>query len=282
MWRAVSKLAVGIAVVAVFAVSTVAGLADQKRDSGGRAGGPGRSSNSRPEAKSGGAGLASQLAKPQRPSANASSPAVAHPSPTRPGSNDAVLAQHLGHRHSGDHHHHHHPHVHYHPSLYGPAFYSWYYFPYYRTPTFSFGIYVGPRYRYYYDPYYDPFIYRYPYLYYESPRYIIVERQPGLDPRDMDEGAARYRVYRGSTDYAPSTEARIRVLLPVEDALVFFEGVQTQQQGKERLFVSPPLEPGRKFTYSIKAQWKEGDKPVEREKQIEVEAGMVVIVDFTR
>ncbi|HBI42924.1 MAG TPA: hypothetical protein DDY78_08715, partial [Planctomycetales bacterium] len=45
--------------------------------------------------------------------------------------------------------------------------------------------------------------------------------------------------------------------VPNADAQVFFDGDKTSQTGAERAFVSPPLEAGRSFHYTIEARWME-------------------------
>jgi uncharacterized protein (TIGR03000 family) len=52
------------------------------------------------------------------------------------------------------------------------------------------------------------------------------------------------------------------------------------QAGTVRLFHSPPLEPGKYFTYKIKARWMENGQAVERERQVTFQAGQTVTIDF--
>ena len=53
------------------------------------------------------------------------------------------------------------------------------------------------------------------------------------------------------------------------------------QKGAERVFVSPPLKVGKTYSYEINARYKEGDKPVDHIRRIEVIGGGMVRVDFT-
>jgi uncharacterized protein (TIGR03000 family) len=75
--------------------------------------------------------------------------------------------------------------------------------------------------------------------------------------------------------------AQITVIVPA-DAEVFFDGDATMQKGAERVFVSPPLQAGKTFYYELNARWKEGDKPVDHKRRVDVTAGGVVRVDFTK
>jgi len=47
-----------------------------------------------------------------------------------------------------------------------------------------------------------------------------------------------------------------------------------------RNFVSPPLQPGKKFLYTLRATWKEGGKRSSRERTVRVEASQETVIDF--
>src|SRR5438132_6882209 len=76
-----------------------------------------------------------------------------------------------------------------------------------------------------------------------------------------------------------SQPAYLRVRLPA-GAELLVDGTRTKQTGPERLFESPPLPPGKRFIYSLKATWKEGGKEIVREQVVRVEAGKETPVDF--
>jgi uncharacterized protein (TIGR03000 family) len=65
-----------------------------------------------------------------------------------------------------------------------------------------------------------------------------------------------------------------------ESATIWFDGEKTTQTGTFREFMSPPLEPGQKFTYEIKATWVDGGKEVSRTRKIDVFAGDRMMVNF--
>ncbi len=69
------------------------------------------------------------------------------------------------------------------------------------------------------------------------------------------------------------TEARIEIRVPVSDARIWFGNKKTSQQGLVRDFISPPLEPGKKYRYQLRAVWREQGVEVERNRAIEVQAG---------
>jgi uncharacterized protein (TIGR03000 family) len=86
----------------------------------------------------------------------------------------------------------------------------------------------------------------------------------------------------GAASAVPSNVARVRVIVP-EGAKVWFDGAETQQSGTVRMFESPALTPGREYTYSIKAQWRDADgKEVTRTKPVDVRANGQAGVDFTK
>ncbi len=67
-----------------------------------------------------------------------------------------------------------------------------------------------------------------------------------------------------------------------EGAELWFNGTQTSQTGSQREFVSPPLTPGKGYTYEIKARWTENDKPVEQTRSVHVQANAWQVIDFTK
>jgi uncharacterized protein (TIGR03000 family) len=72
------------------------------------------------------------------------------------------------------------------------------------------------------------------------------------------------------------------VVVPQQDATVWFNGRMTNQTGTVRDFESPALTPGLDFSYDVKAQWRDKDgKEVTRTRHIDVRANSNVTVDFT-
>jgi uncharacterized protein (TIGR03000 family) len=94
--------------------------------------------------------------------------------------------------------------------------------------------------------------------------------------------AYRYSPDTSSTsNEVQNSNAAILELKVPENAEVWFEGDKTVQTGAVRYFVSPSLQPGRTFTYDIRARWTDlGGNPVDRTKQVKVQAGARVEVDF--
>jgi uncharacterized protein (TIGR03000 family) len=85
--------------------------------------------------------------------------------------------------------------------------------------------------------------------------------------------------YYGNPAMAQQT-ANMTVLLPAPNAQVWFDNTPTSQQGVERVFHSPSLAPNQNFTYTIRAHWMENGQPVDQERQVVVQAGKNVTVNF--
>jgi uncharacterized protein (TIGR03000 family) len=83
--------------------------------------------------------------------------------------------------------------------------------------------------------------------------------------------------------YSPATsvdDARIRVWVPDTNAQVFFDDSPTRQNGMERFYNSPPLDPSKTYSYTIRATWTENGKEVSRTKDVKVQSGRTAVVDF--
>ena len=80
---------------------------------------------------------------------------------------------------------------------------------------------------------------------------------------------------------AAESPAFLVVRLPA-DASLMVEDYQTKATGDVRRFQSPPLAPGRQFTYTLKATWKEDGKEKTVTRDVKVRAGQEVTVDLTQ
>src|SRR5438132_9574311 len=78
---------------------------------------------------------------------------------------------------------------------------------------------------------------------------------------------------------ADQAGAVITIIVP-PDAEVFFDGTPTTQKGSERRFTSPLLEVGKKYEYAIRARWTQNGSAVERTRNVSVNGGADVRVDF--
>jgi uncharacterized protein (TIGR03000 family) len=75
------------------------------------------------------------------------------------------------------------------------------------------------------------------------------------------------------------TSAHLTVTVP-EGAEVWFDNTATTSTGSVRKYHSPPLTPGSRYTYSVRARWNESGREVTQTQQVEVTAGAHVNVRF--
>jgi len=78
--------------------------------------------------------------------------------------------------------------------------------------------------------------------------------------------------------YSDPNSAAITVVVPTPDAQVWFDDSATAQRGMQRTFHTPSLQQGG--TYTIRAVWTENGRTVDRQRQIRVQPGQSVTVDF--
>ena len=84
------------------------------------------------------------------------------------------------------------------------------------------------------------------------------------------------------TELTTGQAALIDVFLPASATLAF-QGVPTDETGPSRQFQSPPLDPGRSYTYDVRATWRaEGGQEVTRNRRLTVRAGDHLELDFNR
>jgi uncharacterized protein (TIGR03000 family) len=83
--------------------------------------------------------------------------------------------------------------------------------------------------------------------------------------------------------YSPAqsaNQATIRVQLTDPNSRVTFEDATTTQTGRDRVYTSPPLDPSKSYTYTVRATWTEDGKEVTRTKDVKVQSGREATVNF--
>jgi uncharacterized protein (TIGR03000 family) len=78
---------------------------------------------------------------------------------------------------------------------------------------------------------------------------------------------------------ADSAPATVRVTLPA-DATLTIDGHTTRSTSADRLFVSPPLEPGRTFYYTFEARFVRAGKTISVQQKVAVRAGRETVVSL--
>jgi uncharacterized protein (TIGR03000 family) len=83
-----------------------------------------------------------------------------------------------------------------------------------------------------------------------------------------------------AADQNGSRPARVRVMVPNNQVYLWFNGQMTTQGGRDRTFVTPALEPGSEYTYTVRGYWasEEGDRSWE--KEVTVQPGQETVVRF--
>ncbi len=81
-----------------------------------------------------------------------------------------------------------------------------------------------------------------------------------------------YGSYAVTPPAATDGSARVTVTVPA-GARVTFDGTPTSSTGAVREFQSPPLTPGRRYSYEVRATWTENGKEVTQTQQVEVASG---------
>jgi len=159
---------------------------------------------------------------------------------------------------------------------YGGYHYGWRgYYPYYGGYS-GYYPYYGPNYYYNSYPYDDDSGVSY------DPGYSNDDSQPALSSDTAAFGGpspSTDQPSSASTSPADDTTASLTVNVPA-DARLWIEGTPTTSTGPVREFNSPPLTPGNRYTYDIKASWQENGKEVTQAQQVRVTAGTHVNVNF--
>jgi uncharacterized protein (TIGR03000 family) len=86
------------------------------------------------------------------------------------------------------------------------------------------------------------------------------------------------RLTRGG-ETAADDKARIWMRVP-ENAQIWVEGVKTKQTGELRYFFSPPLTPGKRYSYRVRLRWTKNGKVMEENQRLIVSAGSRILRDF--
>jgi len=88
-------------------------------------------------------------------------------------------------------------------------------------------------------------------------------------PLELSEGATR----------SADNTAHLEVIVPA-NASLWLNGWQSRSTGSVRKLQSPPLTPGRPYTYTVRARWEENGRAVTQTRQVPVSAGAQVRVNF--
>jgi uncharacterized protein (TIGR03000 family) len=106
--------------------------------------------------------------------------------------------------------------------------------------------------------------------------YVEPANPPLPAPASITAAPAKYtlaeRAVPGAMPAAGADRVALMGHLP-PDALVWIEGAPTTSTGDERHYISPPLEAGKEYHYSIRVGWAEDGKWVAKDMRIAVKPG---------
>ncbi len=122
-----------------------------------------------------------------------------------------------------------------------------------------------------------------PSYYYAPPSYFAAPNTPLSGPAGYTPAIAQEYGYFAPGGTGEASARNREVLLNVSvpaNAEVWVEGKKTAESSAFRQFISPPLAPGREYSYDIKVRWAEDGKEVTRSRHITVRAGDVVNLSF--
>jgi uncharacterized protein (TIGR03000 family) len=156
------------------------------------------------------------------------------------------------------------------------------YHPYYN------GYHVYPHYGYGYYPYYFggwsyPYYGSGSYPYSSSSGYYAPDSSDA--PSDPDSLSTQAPDTGGNSAASPPSGAsagsvvRITVRLP-DQAQLWFDGTKTTATGPVREFTTPPLAPGRKYRYEVRARWVDNATTMDQKQTIVFAPGGNAEVSF--
>jgi uncharacterized protein (TIGR03000 family) len=104
-----------------------------------------------------------------------------------------------------------------------------------------------------------------------------------IAPARRAEVAKKYQIHITPLPVKRTEDDTDSVLLIAhlpEHAQIWFDDAPTRQRGTLRKFVSPPLTPGRDYTYTVRVAWREDGRWVEQVHTFPVHAGDTQCIDI--
>ena len=112
-----------------------------------------------------------------------------------------------------------------------------------------------------------------------TPARVITLVPPATAPGWMTY-SGESQINQPSNDRPNENQIALRVNVP-DAVCVWIEGQPTRQMGTERVYLSPPLEPGKTYTYTVRAAWMANGREMTEEKKQEGQPGQEVAINFT-
>jgi uncharacterized protein (TIGR03000 family) len=83
-----------------------------------------------------------------------------------------------------------------------------------------------------------------------------------------------------AADPAAAAEPAVITVHVPAGAIVQFDGVETRHEGITRRFETPPLTPGRSYSYDVSVSWTDGGQTVVRQRRVSFWAGERITLNF--
>ncbi len=74
----------------------------------------------------------------------------------------------------------------------------------------------------------------------------------------------------------------VEVHVPLDNAIVFINDQVTRQNGQVRFFASPPLKPGERYQYTVRAVWAIDGQRNDKTMVVEGKSGERAVADFVK
>lgn len=100
-------------------------------------------------------------------------------------------------------------------------------------------------------------------------------------PKEGDAKPADKEKKEGAAAEGKKVGALLKFVLPA-DAQLYVDGQLTNQQGSERTFTTPPLEPGQLYYYDVVAEFKVAGQTLTERKRVIVQAGADITETFSQ
>jgi uncharacterized protein (TIGR03000 family) len=105
---------------------------------------------------------------------------------------------------------------------------------------------------------------------------LVFSTVPALWAQDKDKDKADKG--KGKDEKAGTLVVKL-----AEDAKLKVDGTPTKQTGAERRFSTPPLAPGKRYSYTLEATWEPNNyTTITRTRKVTIEAGKTTTLDLTK
>jgi uncharacterized protein (TIGR03000 family) len=94
------------------------------------------------------------------------------------------------------------------------------------------------------------------------------------------EGPGYFTFGAPRANTADEQVAYLHIRVSPPDAEINFDGVKTMQVGSSRLFITPAMEVGKPYTYTLRATWNLNGKTVSQERVLPIHAGDRLSIAF--